>query len=165
MAVAKKILKYLDGKKYRYAVVEHRTTFTAWDTSRTEKVEPKTVAKTLVLRADRDYFLAVLPGNKNLDKQKLLKTANSVRKKAGLKNYKKLELAKEAWMKKNLPGQVGAVPPFAGLLELDVYIDNLLLKNKKIYVGSGEYTASFLINTGEYVKKEEMVRGSFSKKK
>jgi prolyl-tRNA editing enzyme YbaK/EbsC (Cys-tRNA(Pro) deacylase) len=164
MPIAKKILKYLEEKKYKYAVIEHRTTFTAWDTAATEKVDPKMVAKTLVLKAEKDYLLAVLPSNKNLDKAKLLKIINARRKKAGLKSYKKFELAKELWMKKNLPGKVGATPPF-GFLGLDIYVDNLLLKNKKIYVGSGEYTSSFLINVSEYMKKEELAKGGFSKKK
>lgn len=165
MAIPQKILSYLAERKYKYAMIEHRTTFTAWDTSQTEKVDPKTVAKTLVLRADRDYFMVVLSSHKNFDKGKLLKIVNTRRKKEKLKVYKKIELAKELWMKKHLPGKVGAVPPFPGLLGLDLYIDNSLLKNKKIYVGSGEYTSSFLINISEYLKKEEMVKGSFSKKK
>lgn len=165
MAISKKILKYLEDKKYKFNIIEHKTTFTAWDKAQTEKVDPKTVAKALVMRADKDYLLALISGNKNLDKQKLLKVINIQRKKQGLKNSKKIDFAKEVWMKKNLPGKVGATPPFAELLKLEIFVDNLLLKNKKIYVGSGEYTQSFLINVSEYMKKEEIIKGSFSKKK
>jgi prolyl-tRNA editing enzyme YbaK/EbsC (Cys-tRNA(Pro) deacylase) len=165
MAISKKILKYLEDKKYKYTVVEHKTTYTAWDKAQTEKADPKQVAKALVMKGERDYFLAIIPSSKNLDKQKLLKIVNARRKKNKLNSYKKIDFAKEIWMKKNLSGRVGATPPFGGMLKLDVYADNLLLKNKKIYVGSGEYTFSFLINVGEYIKKEGLVRGSFGKKK
>ncbi len=165
MAISKKILKYLEDKKYKFNIIEHKTTFTAWDTAQTEKVDPKTVAKALVMRADKDCLLALISGNKNLDKQKLLKVINAQRKKQGLKNSKKIDFAKEIWMKKNLLGKVGATPPFAELLKMEIFVDNLLLKNKKIYVGSGEYTQSFLINISEYMKKEEIIKGSFSKKK
>lgn len=165
MAILKKVLKYLEDKKYGFIIVDHKTTFTAWDTASTEKVDPKVVAKTLVMKGERNYFLALLPSNKNLDKQKLLKIVNAKRKKEKLKVYRKIDFAKEAWMKKNLIGKVGAVPPFGALMGLDVFVDNLLLKNKKIYVGSGEYTQSFLISTAQYLKKEEIVRGSFNKKK
>ncbi|MFZ2975212.1 MAG: YbaK/EbsC family protein [Candidatus Moraniibacteriota bacterium] len=165
MAISKKILKYLEDKKYKFNIISHKTTFTAWDKAQTEKVDPKTVVKSLVMRTDKDYLLALIPGNKNLDKQKLLKVINVQRKKQGLKNSKKIDFAKEIWMKKNLPGKVGATPPFAELLKMEIFVDSLLLKNKKIYVGSGEYTQSFLINVSEYIKKEEIIKGNFSKKK
>jgi len=165
MAISKKITNYLDEKKYKYRVIEHKTTFTAWDTAQTEKAKPQEVAKALVMKADNDYLLALVPSNKNLDKQKLLKIINAGRKKAKEKTYKKIDFAKEVWMKKNLPGKVGATPPFSQLLKLDIYMDNLLAKNKKIYVGSGEYTESVLINISQYLKLEKPVKGSFGKTK
>ncbi len=165
MAISKKILKYLDGQKYKYEVIEHKTTYTAWDTAQTEKVKPQEVGKALIMKADSDYFVALIPANRNLDKQKLLKAINSVRKKNGLKNYRKIDFAKEAWMKKNLPGKVGATPPFRGILKLDMHFDNLLAKSKKIYLGSGEYAYSIRVNTGQYLKIENPLKGAFSQKK
>ena len=68
-------------------------------------------------------------------------------------------------MKKNLIGKVGAVPAFVGLLKLPIFVDSLILKNKKIYIGSGEYESSFRILVSQYVKIENPVKGSFSKAK
>ena len=45
-------------------------------------------------------------------------------------------------MKKNIPGKVGAVAPFEKILGLKIYIDGLLVKNKKLYLGSGDYENS-----------------------
>ena len=165
MAISKKITKYLDDNKYKYEVIEHKKTFTAWDTSQTEKIKPQEVVKALVMKADSDYVLALISANRNLDKQKLLKTINAGRKKTGVKTYKKIDFAKEAWMKKNLPGKVGAVPPFNKLLNIDIFIDSLLAKNKKIYLGSGEYIFSVRVNASQYLKIEQPTKGSFSKKK
>lgn len=165
MSIPKKITSYLDKNKYKYEIIEHRTTYTAWDTAQTEKIKPQEVAKTLVIKLDEDYVLALVPANKNLDKPKLLKTANAGRKKAKSPSYKKIDFAKEAWMTKNIPGKVGATPPFRGLLNLDVYADNVLLKSKKIYLGSGGYTFSIRVNTNQYVKLENPVKGNFSKSK
>lgn len=162
MAISKKVLDYLDKNKYKYEIIPHRTTYTAWDTSQTERVKPQEVAKSLVLMADNDCILAVLPSNRNLDKNKLLKIVNSERKKKGEKNYKKIGFAKEVWMKKNILGKVGATPPFGGLLGKVIYLDNLLAKNKKIYLGSGEYEFSIRININQYLKIENPVKGSFS---
>lgn len=165
MAIAKKILAYLSEKKYKFETIEHRTTYTAWDTSQTEKVKPQEVAKSLVMKVDKDYVVGVISANRNLDKQKLLKIINAGRKKAGEKNYKKIDFAKEVWMKKNLIGKVGATPAFEGLLKMPVFVDSLILKNKKIYIGSGEYESSFRILTSQFLKIEESVKGSFSKAK
>ncbi len=164
MAIPKKILNYLEKNKYKFEIIEHKTTYTAWDTSQTEKIKPQEVAKALVMKIDSDYVLALLSGNRNLDKQKLLKIINAQRKKNKEKIYKKIDFAKEAWMKKNLPGKVGAVPPFR-FLKLEIYADNLLLKNKKIYLGSGDYTMAIKVNVNQYAKIENIVKGSFSKAK
>ena len=165
MAISKKIIQYLDDNRYKYEIVEHKTTYTAWDTAQTEKIKPQEVVKALVMKADNDYVLAMLSANRNLDKQKLLKTINAGRKKLKLKSAKKIDFAKEAWMKKNLPGKVGATPPFAKIIKIDIFIDSLLAKNKKIYLGSGEYTNSIRVNTSQYFKIENPVKGIFSKKK
>ena len=165
MPVSSKIIKYLDENKYKYEIIEHKTTYTAWDTSQTKKIKPQEVTKALIMRADNDYVLALLPANRNLDKQKLLKIINVARKKIGAKTYKKIDFAKEAWMKKNLPGKVGAVPPFTKLLKIEIFIDSLLAKNKKIYLGSGEYVYSVRVTASQYLKIENPVKGSFSKSK
>lgn len=165
MAISKSIINYLEKNKYKYEIIEHKTTYTAWDKAQTEKVKPQEVAKALVMKADNEYVLALVPSNRNLDKNKLLKLINAGQKKKGEKTLKKIDFAKEAWMKKNIPGKVGAVPPFKGLIKLEIYLDNLLGKNKKIQVGSGEYTMSVKINTSQYIKTESPVRGSFSKSK
>ena len=165
MAISKKILKYLEDNKYKYEVVEHKTTYTAWDTAQTEKIKPQEVAKALILKIDNDYALALVPANRNLDKKKLLGIINAARKKAKLKACKKIDFAKEAWMKKNIPGKVGATPPFAKVLKINIYIDSLLAKNKRIYLGSGEYTLSIRVSTNQYLKVEKPVKGNFSVKK
>ncbi len=166
MPIPKKIVNYLDDNKYKYEIVEHKVTYTAWDTAQTEKVKPQEIVKALVLKGDTNYyFLVLIPANKNLDRNKVKKVVNVYRKKQGEKAIKKIDFAKEAWMKKNLLGKVGATPPFGKMLGLDIFFDNALAKNKKIFLGSGEYTMSFLISSKEYMKKEELIKGSFSKSK
>jgi len=187
MPVSKKILDYLKKKKYKFEIIEHKTTYTAFDTARTtqkqeKKVKPEEIAKALVVKADKDYFLALVPANKRLDKKKLLKIINALKKKneekvhpvksreagapvAQFNRVKSLDLAKEAWMKKNIPGKVGATPAFREFLKLDIFIDNVLAKQKNLYVGSGEYEYSIKIAARQYLKKEEPVKGSFSAKR
>jgi prolyl-tRNA editing enzyme YbaK/EbsC (Cys-tRNA(Pro) deacylase) len=164
-SISKKIVTYLEKSGYKYEIIEHRTTYTAWDTAQTEKIKPQEVVKALVLSADKNIVLALLPANRNLDKKKFLALLNAQRKKAGLKSAKKIEWAKENWIKKNIFGKVGAIAPFREIVKLDIYMDKLLTKNKKIFVGSGEYIFSVKVLTNQYIKKEEPVLGNFSVKK
>ena len=163
--ISAKLTGYLDKNKYKYDVIAHKTTFTAWDTAQTEKVKPQEVVKALVMMADKDCVIALLSSNRKLDKKKLLKLINASRKKQALKSFKKIDFAKEAWMKKNMPGKVGAIAPFGEILKKEIFMDKLLAKNRKIYLGSGEYTASIRVNTAQYLKIEKATLGNFSTKK
>ena len=165
MAIPKKVINYLEKNKIKYEVVEHRTVYTAWDAAQTQHIKPQTVGKTLVIKYDRNTCLALLPANRNLDKNKFKKVLNSWLKKEEEKLAKKISFAKEAWMKKNILGKVGATPPFGQLLKLPLFMDSLLAKQKKILVNSGEYNYSLEIKTSQFLKMEEPVKGSFSQKK
>lgn len=165
MAISKKTIDYLEKEGYKYEIIDHKTTYTAWDVSQTEKIKPQEVVKTLVMKLDKDYVLGLVSANRNMDKKKFLKVVNADRKKQEEKVSKKIDFAKEAWMKKNIPGKVGAVTPLGKLLGLRVYIDSLLFKNKNLYLGSGEYINSIRVSTKQYLKKEQPVKGVFSMKK
>jgi len=164
--ISKKVIDYLEKNKYKYEIIKHRTTFTAWDTAQTEKVKPQEVAKALIIKVDKDWIIAVLPSNKNLNKKDLLKLVNSDRKKKKENLVKKIDFADEKWLKKNMKiGKLGAVPPFKELLKKEVYFDKILTKNKKIYVSSGEYNASLRFLVSQYLKIEEPILGKFNVKK
>lgn len=164
--ISKKVLEYLDKNKYKYEIIQHRTTYTAWDTAQTEKVRPQEVAKTLIIKTDNDWAVAVLQSNRNLDKKSLLKLINLERKKNAEKAVKNLNFASEEWMKKNMKvGKLGATPPLKGLLNKGIYFDKLLLKNKKLYVSSGDYNASIRVLVSQYLKIEKPILGKLSVKK
>ncbi len=160
--ISKKLIGYLEKNKYKYETIKHRTTFTAWDTAQTEKVKPQEVAKTLVMKVDDDWVLAMLPSGRNLDKKALL----GLIKKNSEKPVKKLDFADEKWLKENMKlGKLGAIPPFKELLRKELYLDKLMAKEKKVYVSSGEYDASFRLLMSQFIKIEKPVLGNFSVKK
>ena len=164
--ISKKVIDYLDKNKYKYEIVKHRTTYTAWDTAQTEKIKPQEVVKTLVMKIDKDWAVACLPSNRNLDKKALLKLINSKIDKKESKVFKKIDFADEKWLKKNMKvGKLGAIPPFGPILKKELYFDKMLLKSKNVYVSSGEYDASIRILTSQYLKTEKPISGNFSIKK
>ena len=167
MAVSKKLLNYLEKNKVKYELIDHRIVYTAWDLVQTLHLKkPAEVVKTLIVKIDKDYVLVLLPSNKNLDKAKFKKTVNQWRKKQELKAIKKIDFAKEAWMKKNIKvGKLGAIPPFGKLLNMPVFADNAILKPVKVIVNVGDYGTSLKIKTKDLIKLEEPIKASFAKKK
>lgn len=154
MKIPVKVEKFLNTSKAKYEIIEHRTVYTAYDKAATLKVPEKTIGKTLVLKIDSEYALALVPANKNLDKGKLKKAAKA----------KKIDFVKEIWMKKNLKGmRIGAVPPFGVLFKMKTFADVSLLKNPKIIIGSGVHKASIKIAPGALKKiVPDLIIGSFS---
>ncbi len=166
MPIPKKISNFLKKQGIKYKEIEHKTVYTVFDKSATLKIDPKLIAKSLIIKGDsREFFLTVIPGNKNLDKQKLKKAVNAVRKKDKKKALKKIDFATEQWIKKNLKGvKIGAIPAFGKLFDLPVFVDRSLLKLKKIYVSAGNYENSIIITPAAFKKTvSEMMLGSFSK--
>ena len=128
----------------------------------------------MVMKADSNYFIALLAANRNTDKNKLKKIINDWIKKLPedsewLKVYKKpvkkVDFAKEAWMKKNIIGKIGATPPFGSLMKLLVIMDGPLFNAADLIVNAGEYTESIKLKSKDFVKIEEPVKGNFSVKK
>ena len=62
----KKLLNYLEKQKFAHDILKHRTVYTAHDLATTLRVKLGEVAKNLLVQADRDYFIVVLPASHNL---------------------------------------------------------------------------------------------------
>ena len=163
--LSKTTQKFLDANKIKYEVIEHKTVYTAFDKAATLRAKPQEVGKTVVVCFDgKDYALGLIPSNKNLDKKKVLATFNKLRQKAKEKNYKKIDFAKEQWMKKNFKDiKLGATPPFSVLYKLPFFIDNALTKSSKIIINSGGYKISIKLSPASLIKLDpNAIKGSFS---
>ena len=71
MALSSKLKKFLDAKKVKYNIVDHKTVFTAYDLAQTMKEKLENIAKTIVVKADKVDLLVVLPGYRRVDFSKL----------------------------------------------------------------------------------------------
>jgi len=153
----------LKKQKAFYQVVIHKTIYTTFDLSQTLHEDLKLIAKTLLVQADRDFVFAVVPGHKRLDVHKLKKLINLERQKAGEAPVKKLNIATETQIKRNITKKVGALVPFGSLYRKQTYVDCLLLKNKKVILNAGSFEESIRMTTSIYKKVEQPIEGSFSK--
>lgn len=166
MAILKSLQNLLEKNKVKHEVIDHKTVYTALDSAETQHIKPQEVVKTLVMKINaKKYVLALIPANKNLDKNKFLNEVNRWLKKEGEKTVKSVEFAKEVWMKKNMKGKIGATIPFGSLSKMQAFIDKSLLKNKNLIINTGDYEKSIKLATKKFLELEEMVKGIFSEVK
>ncbi len=175
MAILKNLEKLLNNAKIKYEVLAHKTVYTALDKAKTLRVDPKEVVKTVVLKLgsgkEARHVLALIPSDKNFDKEKFKKLFNEAGKKLAkaegktFKAIKEIDFAAEDWIKKNImkSKKGGAVPPFGSLFKIPSFIDKSLLKSKKLVINAGDFNNSIKILTSHLEKAEQFIKGSFSK--
>lgn len=150
-----KLKVFLEKNKIKDEIVSHRTVFTAYDKAATLKVKPNMIGKTLVLKMDRDLALVLIPGNKNLDKNKFRKIAKA----------KKVDFISEKVMKNKFKGfKLGAIPPFGEIFKIPTFVDRGLLKEKNVFVNTGVYKISLKLSPRVF-EKTGAILANFAKAK
>jgi len=163
MAIPKKIINFLEKSKIKYEVVNHRKVFTAIDKARTLKIKENKIGKTVILKADKLFFITLTSADRilNLDKINKIISARLDKK------IKKISFASEKWIRENLKGmKQGMIPPFGVIWKLLLLVDKEFLKNSKLIINSGDHRQSIQL-TASSLKKllPEIVGESFSKKR
>ncbi len=163
MPISKKVLNLLDKNEIDYEIVEHKKVYTAIDKARTLKIKEKIVGKTVVLKADKDYVLAVMSADAIIDKKKIEKILSKNKGKI----IKKVDFAKEKSIKENLKqAKMGSIHPFGVLWKINIIVDENFLKNKKIILNSGDYYNSIKTTSSLFKKlMPDLIIGSFTKQK
>ncbi len=150
-----KLTKYLDESKIKYSIIEHRVVFTAHDTAQTTKKKLGEIAKVVLVKADKGLALAVLPAGKYLDFKGIQKVLKA----------KKVSLANEKDITKQLKTKVGLLHPFGNLFKLPTLLDKNLSKAKKMIASAQSYTESLEISVKDFIKLTEPKIGTLSKTK
>jgi len=127
----KKLREFLDSRNVKYVTVSHSPAFTAQEVAASAHISGKEMAKTVMVKLDGKMAMAVLPANHKVDFT-LLKTAAKANT---------AELATEEEFKGIFPEcDVGAMPPFGNLYDMDVLVEESLAENKDIAFNAGSHT-------------------------
>ena len=136
-----KVIEFLDNSSVKYQLTRHRPTFTAQQMAAEEHVPGMTVAKPVVVQADDDYYMCVLPACCKIDLDKLKQ----------LLNVKKLTLATEDQMAKLFTDcELGAEPPFGHLYGLTTIMDQTLQADEYIVFQAGTHDKAVKIAMADY---------------
>lgn len=146
MAKMSDLLKYLNLTGVQYQVINHVPAFSAHSVALAAHVPDCELAKTLLVRADEQYWMVVLPADHHVD-QKSLKHALEA---------KHVSLATEEELAVFFPDcDVGAMPPFGKLYALPVIIDKSLTEDECIVFNACTHTQSVKMKFADY---ERLVR-------
>ncbi len=156
-----KLVKYLEEHGIDHEILEHRTVYTAMDAAATMKKKMNEIAKALYVKADRDYYVVILPADQNLDFPKLTKCLSA----SSDKPYKAIKIPGEKIMQNALKIKTGALSAFGGLQKLPVVVEKGLTKTKKAVFSSGSFNHSVEMAVKDFIELEKAIVGVFGKKK
>ena len=126
-----KLKKYLDSHKVEYVTLSHPPAYTAGEIAEEAHISGNLFAKTVMVKLDGKLAMAVLPASNKVDFQ-LLKEATGAHH---------VELAKEYEFKNQFPDcEVGAMPPFGNLYDMDVYVEEILSWDDEIGFNAGTHS-------------------------
>jgi Ala-tRNA(Pro) deacylase len=125
-----RLRNYLERENVRYVHDTHRTAYTAQQVAQEEHVPGKIVAKTVVVKVDDGFALAVMPATARADFTRLRSALEA----------REVRLATELEFTGLFPDcEVGAMPPFGNLYGVPVYVDTALAQDKEIIFNAGTH--------------------------
>jgi Ala-tRNA(Pro) deacylase len=140
---AQGLVKQLERASIAYEFIEHPRTTTATAEARVLGLEPREVAKTVVLTTPEGFVRAVLRASDRLDFGKL----------RAILGTKDVELATEAVLAGAYPEfELGAVPPLTGGDGDRVLLDRHLCENDWVALEAGTHEQSLRLRTSDLIE-------------
>lgn len=126
-----KLKKFLDSHDVKYVSMSHSPAYSAQMIAESAHIAGKELAKTMIVRIDDRFAMAVLPASYrvHLGHLKVEVAASHA------------ELATETEVENLFPDcERGAMPPFGNLYDLDVYVAEQLTEDEEIAFSAGSHT-------------------------
>ena len=137
---------YLDEIEAPYMVRHHQRSMTALQLAETEHIDPHEVAKVVILKDHEHHYMMVLPGDFQIDLEAARKMIGS----------SEASMATEDELATLFPDcEVGAMPPFGPLYQMDVYVEQAMSDDKEIEFHAGTHQDAVRMS---YAKWHDMVR-------
>ena len=161
MKISPKLVKYLEAAGVKHEILEHRTVYSALDAAATMRKKLNEIAKSLLVKADQDYYLVLLPADHNLDLEKL----KTVLGKAKSKSVKTIKIPGEKIVEDALKLKVFTISAFGKLHKIGLVMDKKVEKLKKAVFAAGSTNHSIEMAVKDFIKLESPILGNFSIKK
>lgn len=134
---------FLDEHHVHYQKIPHSLAYTAQEVAARAHVSGKQLAKTVIIKMDGRVAMVVTPGHLKIDLKALQKALEA----------KDLYLASEYEFQEFFPEcEVGAMPPFGNLYDMDVYVTEDLSRDESIAFNAGNHSELIQISYKDYDK-------------
>lgn len=127
----RRLREFLDEHEVKYVVISHSPAYTAQGIAALTHIPGKELAKTVVVSIDGKMAMAVLPASYKVDFDLLAEGTGA----------KRVQLATEQEFQDAFPEcEVGAMPPFGNLYDMDVFVAESLDDDEEIAFNAGSHT-------------------------
>lgn len=145
MAAVDQVTKHLEAEGVEHEVVEHERAVSAASEAVASGVSPDNAAKSVLLRDESGYRLAVVLASDRLDLGKLADLLGASRS--------AIRLATEDEMGADFPDfELGAIPPLGEMLPAPEIVDRRVLDHERVLCNAGDHTHSVLLDPREIVR-------------
>ncbi len=136
-----KIIQLLELQGIKYNVLKHKPVYTSRQASEVRNESINSGAKSLLLKVDKDFVLAVLSGGKRLSSKKAKDFFGS----------KNLRFATLNEVKEIMGCEIGACYPFGKIAKIRTIVDNALLENSDISFNPGLHGKTIKLKLKDYL--------------
>lgn len=145
MKCRERIEVYLRESNVPFEVREHPLAFTAQEVAGSEHVKGRAFAKVVMVVADGEMRMVVLPASEKVSFERLKDVIRS----------RHVRLASEEEFASRFPDcDPGAMPPFGHLYGLSVVMDDTLAKNERIAFQLGTHTTTMSMRYEDFARIE-----------
>lgn len=149
----KKLKEFLDNEQVKYKTIRHSRAYTSQEIAERAGIPGNKIAKTVMVKVDGKMAMAVLPGPEHVDLS-LLK---------GVAGATTVSLASEAEFEKYFPQcEIGAMPPFGNLYDMDVYVEESLVENDVMVFNAGSHVELIEMSIEDFSRLVKPVLGRLS---
>jgi Ala-tRNA(Pro) deacylase len=153
MTTLKRTLDYLDRHSIRYIHSTHPVAFTAREVAAVEHIPLHKLAKTVVFTSEVGYGMAVVPADSFVDLEDLRE----------LLGVNALRLAREEELVELFPStELGAMPPFGNLFDLEVFFDSSLVDEEFIAFNAGTHRDLIHMSVEDFLRLVQPAIGEFA---
>ena len=137
------IREMLKEESIQFRTVHHEPTFTSEQSAKARGEDVSVGGKAIVMKIGESFKLFVLSAALKVDS-------------AAIKRHFQVKRTRFAFKEEllELTGLVpGSIPPFGEpILQLELYVDNSILRNKKIAFNAASLTDSIIMSTEDYIR-------------
>lgn len=147
MAIAITLQEYLEELGISYDLVTHAHTDTSMETAQAAHVPGDNVVKSVLLKDDEDYVMALVPSTYHVQLSDLAS-----------KFHRHLELVPEAELASIFTDcEIGAIPPIGHAYAIDMIVDEKLLNCDDLYIEAGDHESLLHLKTDDF---KQLIRNS-----